>query len=198
MAKTNLIIPELTDQEVARFLLYVRKGRRCWAWTGSCTDRGYGKFKMRRKRFSTHRIAYTIAFGAIPDGLMVLHTCDNPPCCHPGHLFLGDNVDNQQDMLAKGRQNRATGDKHGSRTCPDSFLGRAKITRQIARNIREQYAAGICQKSLARKYRLCCTTIGDICHGDTWKEAGGPLAHNKHGERHTFDVKCQRSCQMEA
>ncbi len=50
-----------------------------------------------------HRASWQISFGPIPDGLQVLHTCDNPPCCNPAHLFLGTQLDNIYDMCAKGR-----------------------------------------------------------------------------------------------
>lgn len=79
----------------------------CWPWTGSRTRTGYGKCSVDGRHVAAHRLAWQLTNGPIPDGLHVLHRCDNPPCCNPGHLFLGTHTDNVRDMLAKGR-GRAT------------------------------------------------------------------------------------------
>ena len=84
----------------------------CWAWTGHATERGYGMIDLKnyavpRSIVLVHRLVYEICVAPIPDGLCVLHHCDNPPCCRPDHLFLGTDQDNADDKVAKGRQ--ATG-----------------------------------------------------------------------------------------
>ena len=77
----------------------------CHNWTGTMGDKGYGLVLI-----SAHRLAYELAHGPIPDGLLVLHKCDNPPCCNPEHLFLGTSADNTADKMRKGRhRNGATG-----------------------------------------------------------------------------------------
>lgn len=74
----------------------------CLEWAG-CRDRdGYG----RRGNKQAHRVAYEAAFGPIPPGMFVCHSCDNPPCVNPAHLWLGDNRANQHDAARKGRQRR--------------------------------------------------------------------------------------------
>lgn len=89
---------------VTRFWRGVEKGDGCWEWTKSRSRLGYGTFSLnRRKWVSAHRFAWTLTNGPIPDGLCVLHRCDNPPCVRADHLFLGTLRDNQQDMYAKGR-----------------------------------------------------------------------------------------------
>lgn len=86
-----------------RFWSKADTSRECWTWTGCCTAHGYGQFHFEGKTTKAHRVAWIITHGPIPDGLCVLHRCDNPPCVRPDHLFLGTLSDNMQDCVAKGR-----------------------------------------------------------------------------------------------
>lgn len=80
-------------------------------------SRGYGIMRVRGKVLKTHRIAWELANGPIPDGLSVCHSCDNPPCCNVEHLFLGTHADNMADMIAKKRDR--PGDFNAAKThCP--------------------------------------------------------------------------------
>lgn len=84
----------------------VRGANECWEWTASVRqgrDGGYGMFWVDGKCWGAHRVSWTLHFGPIPDGLCVLHRCDNRPCQNPGHLFLGTKKDNNRDKSAKGR-----------------------------------------------------------------------------------------------
>ena len=78
----------------------------CWEWTGSRDRKSYGRWHWNGTRHGlAHRAAYMMANAIeIPSGVMVLHSCDNPPCCNPRHLWLGSARDNTDDMVAKGRQ----------------------------------------------------------------------------------------------
>ncbi len=89
---------------IEAFQSKVRKGKpnECWPWTGGSFQHRYGIFNKLR----THRIAYFLTHGIVPDGLSVLHRCDNPPCCNPNHLFLGTQADNMHDKRNKGRSVR--------------------------------------------------------------------------------------------
>lgn len=81
----------------------------CWEWPGQRTSGGYGTLRKGGRDQSTaysHRLSYTINIGPIPEGMVVCHRCDNPPCCRPDHLFLGTQAENVADKIAKGRQPR--------------------------------------------------------------------------------------------
>lgn len=81
----------------------------CWIYMGACDRRGYGRpgrsmgTTGRTKRYYAHRRSYEIHKGEIPEGMLVLHKCDNPPCCNPEHLYLGRDADNARDRKARGR-----------------------------------------------------------------------------------------------
>jgi hypothetical protein len=74
----------------------------CWPWLASRVPDGYGQIKIAGKMLKAHRVAYVLTFGDIGD-LKVLHSCDNPPCCNPAHLFKGTTADNNRDKAEKGR-----------------------------------------------------------------------------------------------
>jgi HNH endonuclease len=75
----------------------------CWEWQGSGTNCGYGRIRFQGYCYSVHRLSWIANNGPIPDGLHVLHRCDQPPCINPEHLFLGTPKDNTGDCIAKGR-----------------------------------------------------------------------------------------------
>ena len=77
----------------------------CWEWGGKAIRSGYGLLHLGGNRYVVaHRFFYTEMVGPIPEDMDVCHTCDNPPCCNPKHLFLGTVRDNMLDMYAKGRR----------------------------------------------------------------------------------------------
>ncbi len=103
----------------------------CWEFQGYCVN-GYGRLSREGKRVYAHRAVWEIVFGEIPPVLCVLHTCDNPPCCNPAHLWLGTHAENMEDKQAKGRGNQPHGETNGQ----------AKLTEPEVREIRHRYAAG--------------------------------------------------------
>jgi hypothetical protein len=113
----------LDPTTIARFWTHVSKSTEpdgCWLWTGRPNGRfGYGRFWIKQSRYLTHRVSWTINNGPIPDGMLVLHSCDNPPCVNPAHLFLGTHLTNRRDCIEKGRVRYAIGDRNGAHTHPD-------------------------------------------------------------------------------
>lgn len=88
---------------------YPDKYQDCWTWLGSTHKKGYGYFWYNKKMGKAHRFSYELFINKIPEGLWVLHHCDNPSCVNPDHLFLGTNSDNVKDKVIKGRQYKPKG-----------------------------------------------------------------------------------------
>lgn len=83
----------------------------CWLWLGGVGEKGHGRFNVGNSlQVQAHRFSWELHNGPVPDGLWVLHQCDNPPCVNPEHLFLGTCLDNHRDMIAKGRKVSAIGE----------------------------------------------------------------------------------------
>ena len=97
----------------------VEKPNGCLEWTGA-TVNGYGSISVNGRVKRTHRFAWELTHGNIPDGMVICHKCDNPPCCNPEHLFLGTQADNIADMMAKGRflANMSGGHNRMKTHCP--------------------------------------------------------------------------------
>lgn len=94
---------DATHRDVLDFWKHVKKGPGCWEWQGTRDRAGYGQAKAGRKTVRAHRLSWRIHRGVIPDGFIICHKCDNPPCVRPDHLFVGTHQDNSQDMMNKGR-----------------------------------------------------------------------------------------------
>jgi hypothetical protein len=149
---------------------FIQKGEpdECWLWLGSRLKNGYGRFRLSGKTRLAHRVVYLITFGECPDDLLVCHTCDNPPCCNPNHLFLGTNADNQRDCTEKGRQANVL--KNGKHTKPEATPrgerhGRAKIKDCDIPRIFELRKQGMTHRQIAKVFGVYETCIGKILSG---------------------------------
>ena len=132
----------------------------CWLWQAFIKpNNGYGVFAIGKyKRYLAHRIAYILTHGNIPDTLKVLHSCDNPACCNPKHLFLGTQLNNMQDRNTKNRQAKGS-------TC-----GRAKLKETDITEIRMMYTI-LCMThaDIAQLYNVSASCIASICQNKTWR-----------------------------
>ena len=97
----------------------VRGEHDCWPWIGYIASTGYGSLGFEGTKITSHRLSYAINIGPIPAGLYVCHSCDNPRCVNPSHLWLGTNKTNIEDALKKGRL--ATGDRSTARRFPEKL-----------------------------------------------------------------------------
>jgi hypothetical protein len=150
----------------SRFWSKVAKTPACWVWTASRDDSGYGRLKVGGKRGiakRAHRLAWELLRGPIPDGLCVLHRCDNPPCVNPAHLFLGTKRDNTLDATAKGRHAlRNLLRRRGTETSG------AKLNEEQVRSIRAALEAGLSRAAVGRLYGISPAQAGRIGHRERW------------------------------
>jgi hypothetical protein len=102
-------------------------------------------------------MAYELTYGPIPDGMLVLHRCDNPPCCRPDHLFLGTNADNSADKVQKKRHPFGVAASHH------------KLTEDAVRAIRSAAAAGVPRRILSARFNVARPTVHLIIHRRAWK-----------------------------
>lgn len=137
----------------------------CWNWR-LCRDKdGYGYFSGSGQT-RAHRFAYTAFRGSVPAGMYVCHTCDNPSCVNPDHLFLGTQADNKADCDRKGRG--PLGETHGNSRLTVSAV------RDILKNCRPLGAhhSWWSVREFARKYGVDPCTVGDVLKRRTWRHVG--------------------------
>jgi hypothetical protein len=142
-----------------RFWTLTERVGPCLIWKSTLDRNGYGRFTWDHRQRFAHRLAWLFSRGPIPNGMHVLHTCDNPPCVEPLHLFLGTQQDNMRDMLAKGRNFRPVGESHP----------RARLTAVQVAEIRQRVAAGANQTALALEYGVTSVNINRIVHHVIWR-----------------------------
>ena len=129
-----------------------KQGGACWLWQGSFGKDGYGVMGVGRQQKRTHRVAYECFVGEIPNGALVCHTCDNPACVNPDHLFVGTSKDNTADMIRKKRKYiMERSNHHGSKLTDDQvkdLVGMRKSGRKL--------------KEIAVKYGIHFSTVSQI------------------------------------
>jgi hypothetical protein len=157
----------------------------CHPWMAACSSNGYGSFDHR----GAHRVALEIKLGRpLAPGMFACHTCDNPPCCNPAHLFEGTHQANVDDRHSKGRDatgegngaltkpwTRARGERHGRHTKPESNPigtrnGRARLIEDDVRQIRRLFHEGRTQASIAESFGVSIGTVKHITARRTWQQ----------------------------
>ena len=142
-----------------RFAKSVVKTDGCWLWKASKDKNGYGIFRgeLAGVMFTrAHRFSYALHTGDLLVGMQALHTCDNPSCANPDHLFSGTNADNMRDKVQKGRSRAPVGEQNGH----------AILTERQARRILKDprpYA------EIAAQYNVATSTIGSVKQRYSWK-----------------------------
>ncbi|MBA2706170.1 MAG: HNH endonuclease [Blastocatellia bacterium] len=157
-----------------RFWRKVDKSGECWLWTAALHEFGYGMTAWNGKQTTAHRVAWELAHGPIPAGMLVCHNCpggDNPRCCRPDHMFLGTQTDNMRDCSQKNRCQK--GDMHHMRRFGQPACGEkaphSKLTDAIVIAIRTRIAAGELQRILAAEYGIDQGHVSQIVRRRIWK-----------------------------
>lgn len=134
----------------------IRDTNECIEWEGSRQTAGYGTFTNSGTFYLAHRVTYEIHVGPIPDGHLIRHSCDNPPCVNPRHLAPGLDLDNTQDKVERGRH--PVGEK----------CSYAKLTAEAVLDIRKRVSDGVPRRDLAALHGVSTATIGDIANRKSW------------------------------
>jgi hypothetical protein len=147
----------------SRFERHVLRTRNCWVWTGALQAGGYGSFGWPGKTWKewktrkAHKPRDALYVGPIPDGLDILHSCDNPPCVRASHLFPGTDFDNQQDCLKKGRRADCRGEKNPN----------AKLVFSQVQDIRNFHPM-LSERKLANHFGVGKAAVHKILKGRKW------------------------------
>jgi hypothetical protein len=144
-----------------KFERCVKKSEGCWLWTGGLNDKGYGRIKVSGEGAiiqRAHQLSWILSGNEIPEGLFICHSCDNPACVNPSHLFVGTAKDNTTDAVKKGRM--AFGERQGQH----------KLTGSDVVSIRLRYIPRVCsQRKLAAEFGVHQHTIWAVLSGINWK-----------------------------
>jgi len=161
------------DSSPGAFWAKAQKTETCWLWAGSISrPDGYGMYHMGSAGYRVaHRIAYKLAVGPIPDGMIIMHLCDNPPCVNPDHLRLGTKLDNNRDSMAKGRRRtappRGENETHSRKlTWADVLEIRRRHPLPLPKTTRPK---GYTLKGTARDMGVCASVVREIALGVKWK-----------------------------
>ena len=147
------------DPPEVRFWAKVKKAgpNDCWEWQAYTNTGGYGRFKAGGNDILlAHRYSYELHHGPIPDGSIVMHSCDNPPCCNPAHLSVGTHKENAADKVDKGRGFSLRGEVNP----------KSKLTEEAVRTIRASSERSVV---LAEQYGVNRVTIAKARYGRSWK-----------------------------
>ena len=145
----------LSERFEAKYMADPNSG--CWLWIAGVNACGYGAIGVPGKRGSSlaHRVAYSLFWGEIPEGMCVLHSCDTPSCVNPAHLRIGTHQDNMVDRQVRGRHDCGIGDRNSG----------AKLTPEIIQDIRKREMSNL---EYATNYGITHGHVNKIWRGDVW------------------------------
>ncbi len=160
------------EPDRVKFWRKVKKTRSCWFWTGSVDKDGYGWFfGLGQKK--AHRASFVLHCRPIPDHKWILHSCDNPGCVRPDHLYVGTPKQNAIDRRDRNPGSYASGDRNGMRTHPGQVRGAknpmAKLDEAAVKRIRRLRVRGLTQEAIACKFDVSRKTISSILSGKSWR-----------------------------
>lgn len=156
-------MPYVTTPVESRFWPHVDQSggpNACWPWMGSRSHAGHGRIDTgphSTTNSATHRVAWELTNGPIPEGLFVLHICDYAPCCNPRHLYLGTPKDNARDAAVRGR------------------LPQVRLTVEIVREARDRARRGDSVRLMAAEYGVSQTCLGHAVRGVSWAHVPDPV-----------------------
>lgn len=141
-----------------RFLERVSKTENCWIWNGS-VSKGYGRMKVDNKVYSAHRLSFKLFKGKIPKNRIICHTCDNPKCVNPEHLYAGTPQTNSDDKFYRGRQ------RYNPPCLKGEDNGFSKLDTKTIHKIRNEKGA---PKDIAEKFGLSLSHVRRIISRESW------------------------------
>lgn len=149
----------------------------CIEYIGCSTDQGYGRKWHDGKMRKAHRVAYVLVHGLSHEdieGLVVRHSCDNPPCINPQHLVLGTQDQNMRDMVEQGRS--CSGDRHRAvrpNMPKDSSHANSTLSEILVSEIQNLLAQGLSQRAIARQFGASQPLISRINTNKAWRHCNG-------------------------
>jgi hypothetical protein len=141
----------------------------CWPWKGTLKNDGYGRVQINEWSYYAHRVIFNLVYPGViqlkapksyDETGFLLHSCDNPSCCNPKHLFVGTHAENMADKVAKNRQKRF----------PTDTGPRCKLTMEQAREARKLRLEGFSVRELAKRFGLSLPSMKTLLRGDSYKE----------------------------
>jgi len=148
----------------------IKAGNECWEWQGSRLKSGYGQTRAGTRMELTHRMMYIQTVGEIPKGMVIMHTCDNPPCCNPNHLKLGTYKDNAQDMIQKGRSvyTPMSGESNPNVTVSAEQVAEIRLLYKGVQH-KTRPKTGPTLKELAVRFKIGISQVKRIISNESWK-----------------------------
>ena len=152
--------PRLTPKQRIRNAVIIHPETQCWEWQRATVNNGYGQLHYQGRTTTAHRVAYQLWVGEIPKGGVIMHQCDNPPCCNPAHLKLGTQRDNMQHAanMRRIKMPNLRGEDHGNALLYDKDVIQ----------YRKEYQAGRSLKSIIEETGMAEASIKRMLWGKTY------------------------------